>query len=82
MACGAAVITSDRGSLPEVSGGHALFAPPGDVEALAACMARLLEDSALRSELIQQGLSHAAKFSWKVAAEAHVKLYREIADAR
>ena len=82
MACGAAVITSDRGSLPEVAGGHAILVPPGDLEALAGSMERLLEDPALRASMATQGRTHAASFSWKVAAEAHVKLYRETAAAR
>ena len=82
MACGAAVITSDRGALPEVTGGHAILVPPGDIEALAESMERLLDDSVLRANLIKHGRTHAASFSWKVAAEAHVKLYREISAAR
>jgi glycosyltransferase involved in cell wall biosynthesis len=81
MACGGAVITSDRGALPEVAGGHAILVPPGDIEALAASMERLLDDSTLRANLVKAGRSHAATFSWKVAAEAHIKLYREIAAA-
>ncbi|HEX7103281.1 MAG TPA: glycosyltransferase family 1 protein [Nitrolancea sp.] len=79
MACGAAVITSDRGSLPEVAGGNAILVPPGDIEELAASMERLLDDTALRDDLVRRGREHAATFSWHAAAEAHVALYRQVA---
>jgi glycosyltransferase involved in cell wall biosynthesis len=79
MACGAAVITSDRGSLPEIASGNAILVPPGDIEALAASMERLLDDSSLRADLVLRGREHAATFSWRAAAEAHIKLYREVA---
>lgn len=82
MACGAAVITSDRGSLPEVASGNAILVPPGDVEELAASMERLLVDSALRDDLVRRGREHAGTFSWRAAAEAHVALYRRIAANR
>ena len=79
MACGAAVITSDRGSLPEVAGDNAILVPPGDIGELAGSMERLLDDSALRTNLIRRGREHAATFSWRTAAEAHVALYRQVA---
>ncbi len=79
MACGAAVITSDRGSLPEVAGGNAILVPPGDIEELAASMERLLDDSKLRNDLVRRGREHAASFSWRAAAEEHVRLYRQVA---
>jgi glycosyltransferase involved in cell wall biosynthesis len=79
MACGAAVITSDRGSLPEVAGDNAILVPPGDIEELAASMERLLYDSALRADLVRRGRDHAATFSWRAAAEEHVELYRQVA---
>jgi glycosyltransferase involved in cell wall biosynthesis len=79
MACGAAVITSDRGSLPEVAGDNAILVPPGDIEELAASMERLLDDSALRADMVRRGRDHAATFSWRAAAEEHVELYRQVA---
>ncbi|HVX29769.1 MAG TPA: glycosyltransferase family 1 protein [Nitrolancea sp.] len=82
MACGAAVITSDRGSLPEIAGDNAILVPPGDIEELAASMQRLLDDTTLRADLVQRGRAHAATFSWRAAAEAHVDLYRQVAANR
>jgi glycosyltransferase involved in cell wall biosynthesis len=46
MACGRAVIATDAGGAPEVtgpSGGAAILVPPGDVEALASAVTQLLD---------------------------------------
>lgn len=79
MACGAAVITSDRGALPEVAGDAALIVPPGDIDGMASSMMRLLEDHSLRADLAHRGALRASEFTWNHAAAAHLKLYREVA---
>ncbi len=79
MACGAAVITSDRGALPEVVGEDGLVVPPGDTEALAHAMERLLDDQQYRDDLAARGRERAEQFTWERAALDHIKLYREIA---
>ena len=68
MACGTPVICSTAGSLPEVAGDAALQFSPLDVEALAAALARLLGDSALRRELVGRGYRRTAEFSWERCA--------------
>lgn len=79
MACGAAVIASDRGALPEVAGEAAVVVPPGDAEQLATEMERLLDDGSKRADLSRLGRERAATFTWKRAASAHLDLYREVA---
>lgn len=78
MACGAAVITSDRGALPEVAGEAAVVVPPGDAEQLAKEMERLLEDGSTRTDLSRLGRERAATFTWNRAASAHLELYRKV----
>ena len=78
MACGAAVITSDRGALPEVAGDAALIVPPGNVDELAAAMTRLLDDAELRGDLSSKGVDRARQFTWEEAASAHLELYRSV----
>ncbi len=81
MACGAAVITSDRGALPEVTGDAGLIVPPGNVDELASAMVRLVDDRQLREDLSTKGVSRAEKFTWEAAASAHLDLYRSTVEA-
>jgi glycosyltransferase involved in cell wall biosynthesis len=75
MACGAPVVASDGGSLPEVVGDAGVTAPPTEPEALAEAMARVLGDAALRSELSARGRRRAASFTWQACAEATSRVY-------
>jgi glycosyltransferase involved in cell wall biosynthesis len=65
MACGAAVITSNQSSLPEVAGDGALLVNPLDVSALAQAMQQVWQDSGLRTALQQRGLARSGQFSWQ-----------------
>ena len=53
MACGVPVVASDVGGLPEVIGDDeaGFLRPVGDVEGMAACARRLLDDPALRRRM-------------------------------
>ena len=51
MASGCAIVASEVGGLAEMVGGTAVLVPPGDVVALRAAIAGLLQDAALRAEL-------------------------------
>jgi glycosyltransferase involved in cell wall biosynthesis len=63
--------------LPEVVGDAALRFPPGDHEALASCLLRLLEDDTLRADLRARGPIQAAGFTWERAATETLAVYRE-----
>jgi glycosyltransferase involved in cell wall biosynthesis len=81
MACGTPVVTSNRGALPEITGGHALAADPESPEEIGDAIRRLVEDSALRSELRQRGLERAREFTWERTARETLAVYREAATA-
>ncbi len=68
MACGAPVITSHAGALPEVVGDAALQVDPTSVEGMAEVMRTLLAHEDLRSDLRHKGLERACKFSWERSA--------------
>lgn len=69
MSCGVPVLSSDRGSLPEVVGEAGLYFDPEDVPAMADCVLRFLGDASLRARLAAATLPRAATFSWDRAAE-------------
>ena len=77
MACGTPVLTSTTSSLPEVAGDAALLVPPDDTAAIAAALAQLISDAALRSTLRKRGLQHVAQFTWaRCATQTHGVLVR------
>jgi glycosyltransferase involved in cell wall biosynthesis len=78
MAAGAPVITSNVSSLPEVVGDAALLINPLDASAIAGAMARVLEDPALRADLIRRGHERVKTFSWQEAAARTYAAYSDI----
>jgi len=79
MACGTPVVCSNTSSLPEVAGDAALLVPPDDVRGWGEAIARVLTDDALRAQMRERGLAHAARFSWELAARQTADLYRRVA---
>ncbi len=77
MGCGTAVVMYRNSSLPEVAGSAAVLVTDGDAQALADAAGGLLEDSAERSHRITSGLAWAARFTWKLAAERTLEVYRD-----
>jgi len=65
--------------LPSLTSGEsALLMPPGDAEALAAGIARVLDNAPLRANLAAGALALAADFDWATIARRHVELYRTL----
>jgi UDP-glucose:(glucosyl)LPS alpha-1,2-glucosyltransferase len=69
LACGAALICSSRGGLPEVAGDAALYANPDDVAEIAAAIRALGHDETRRAALADAGRQRARRFDLPVIAE-------------
>ncbi|HEY7350274.1 MAG TPA: glycosyltransferase family 1 protein [Ktedonobacterales bacterium] len=82
MACGAPVVCSNAGALPEVAGDAALLVNPTDTDALGTMLSRLLRNPRLRALLSKKGQARAAKFTWDACAQNHLKLYEEVIQKR
>jgi glycosyltransferase involved in cell wall biosynthesis len=78
MSAGVAVLTSNRGALPEVSGGAGTLVDANDADGLAEALDRLTSDDALAEERARAGLEQARAFSWPNAA---AQLHRAYTDA-
>lgn len=79
MKCRVPVIAASSGAIPEVTGDAALLvAEPTDARAFAAAIRSVLEDEALRHDLIAKGLARAAEYSWARSAEKVRSLYRHL----
>jgi glycosyltransferase involved in cell wall biosynthesis len=79
MACGCPVVASNRTSVPEVAGEAALLVDPGDADAFAEGLVRVLGDGGLAASLRDRGLARAAEFSWAETARRTVEVYRSLA---
>lgn len=75
MAAGTALVASDLPSVREVVDGAAELVPPGDPDALADAIERLLADRDRREELGDAGRSRASAFTWQRTAEQVVRAY-------
>lgn len=80
MAAGVPLVAAAVGSLPEVvdppHGG--VLVPPGDPEALARAVARLLDDGPARDALSSSARQSARRFSWDAVADAHLSFIENI----
>jgi glycosyltransferase involved in cell wall biosynthesis len=78
MACGTPAIVSDRGAIPEVTGGAALIVSPQDKEALSSAMRRVLNDAGLSRQLSDAGRKRARQFTYRESARALGELYQRL----
>lgn len=83
MACGKPVIASRVGGLTTTvqDGVTGYLVPEGDPRALAARIAALLDDPALRGRLGRAAMRWAAQYRWSGVAESVVRLYAEFVAA-
>jgi len=75
MACGVPVVCSTTPALQEVAGEAAVSVDPGDRDAVAGALERVLADDALRTDLRARGLARAAEFTWDRAAVDTMMVY-------
>jgi len=83
MACGAPLVSTTAGALPEVVGDAGILIPPADSAALTAAIAQLMESSARRSEYSILGRKRILeKFNWSNAARLTVEVYAQAIEAK
>jgi alpha-1,3-rhamnosyl/mannosyltransferase len=79
MACGAPVIATRTGAIPEYAGDAALLVDPGDRDALRSAMLRLLGDRSLRRELGARAAERATHYRWEGSAWTMQQLFEAAA---
>ncbi len=78
LACGAPVVGSDAGSIPEVVGDAGVLLPPDDDAGMARALVQLATDEDFRAALSRRALSQAATFSWQRTAQETLVAYRQV----
>ena len=82
MACGVPVVTTDCGGVLEyaIDGYNSLVTPIRDPAALAQAIQRLLSDTRLAAQLIQNGLTTARRFTWDSFASQVEQIFLQFLD--
>jgi glycosyltransferase involved in cell wall biosynthesis len=68
MAAGAAVLTSNTSSLPEVGGDAVEYVDPVSIESISSGLERLVSSPQRRAALGARARERAGKFSWERTA--------------
>lgn len=77
MMCGCPVITTKKGSLPEVAGDSAYYVDV-DVESIAKGLSVVFQNEKVRKLLREKGKKQARKFSWAQTARKNIEVYESI----
>lgn len=77
MACGTPVVTTKEGSLAEVAGNAAFFVDGYNLESIANGVKEVFNNSALKQDLREKGLTNASKYSWKNTAKQTLEAYKK-----
>lgn len=82
LAVGTPVVASNIDVHRETVADGALLVTPGDVDALAAALQRVLDDDALATDLVRRGQARVDAYSWDRTVDQVVELYRRAAASR
>ncbi|MBO2448452.1 glycosyltransferase family 4 protein [Actinomadura barringtoniae] len=74
MSCGAPVLTTRRGPLPEVGGDAVAYTEP-DAWGICRALSSLLSDDARRQDLAEAAYARSQQFSWEASAQAHLESF-------
>ena len=75
---GVPILTSKRGSIPEVVGDCAVFVNPEDTADIAHGLRRILTDEALRERLKTHGPEYAEQYSWQHSVDLFLQAVHDI----
>ena len=78
LACGLPVVSTNVGGIPYLLRHEhtALLVPPGDAQAMAQALSRLIEDADLRQLLVHNGREYVQAFAWERVRERWLETYR------
>lgn len=82
MACGCIPIVSDGGGLPDAVGDAGLTFKRGDVDSLANCIHKVIDDADLRERLRKAAKPHLAAHHPNIIAEKYLDVIKSVQSTR
>ncbi|MEO5824787.1 MAG: glycosyltransferase, partial [Gemmatimonadales bacterium] len=79
LACGTAVVATNRGGLGEVARGHALMVEEPSVDAFHDASHSVLIDPALRSDLRARARARGQALRWEITTRQTLDVIRDVA---
>jgi glycosyltransferase involved in cell wall biosynthesis len=77
MTCGAPVLGSRFGAIPEVLGGAGCLVDPRSLEQVIEVMGNILRNPSVQDDMRSRSTARAKEFSWRRAAEETFKAYEQ-----
>jgi glycosyltransferase involved in cell wall biosynthesis len=81
MSTGCAIGCSNRGVMPEITDGAALYFDPDNIDDFAAKIGYLVDDNSLCAYLRQNALKRAEFFSWEKTARQTLAFFSELLES-
>ena len=78
MCAGTPVAVANNSTMPEIAGGAAAEFDPYNIDDMAQCLRRVLEDANLRASMVARGLEHVQRYSWANAARQTLEICHEL----
>lgn len=76
--CGCPVVASHSSSLTEIGEDAVIYFEPKNPASMIRALNKVINDDALRMEMINKGYHQLAKFSWKQTADRTKEVYEEV----
>ncbi|MCF7844832.1 MAG: glycosyltransferase family 4 protein [Kiritimatiellales bacterium] len=75
---GVPILTSNRGSIPELVGDNAVFVDPEDILDMANGLEKILTDESLREDLRKRSQGYSKRFSWAHSVDLFMEAVHNI----
>ena len=80
LACGTPVVSSNKGSLPEVGGDAIVYFDPENLDQFTKIVIEILQNKSLQNKLSKLAIKQSEKFSWKRVAKQIKSVYQKVLD--